>query len=1409
MKRQLKNTGLIVFSIAVWSSASIGQTPAAEAERRKALDAAKPTKVNAADPQPDDSYTVIYAGRLLGYYRYPEVQELASVMRTPAPGRPPFNPTVCEDHIADLADTDYKTPEAAKFREALQLALSESVGTTVRVAVGDDFAPFLLSRQMWDEANKQYVEKEDYSAVNGVWTPNDKLPDPQYQAILQGLGEPLPMDNVGCFMRLMRLDAMVPGEHEFYFGPTRLQNLARYLAPPNRPADAQPGQDYTRMLGANLYMQTNRLTPAASQVATPSARSSSTPHLPPAAKVKITAPKVALPWMRTVEIRNWDPSYRACIVRVDLLAGSHSPASLTVAQVAPNCQRTGNPATQISIPLNVTAEYDAARRVIGYKGKIESDTVLIQDVDYAVVAVNNSDTELEAWQPFTVVPPFFGFSPSSRQVSAADRPWVIKHDNERGKRVAIFGVVDPNLIQFIGRYNAAWLEWNGRVDDNYETDLQVSDPAEALKQAIEYCRATTDCDEKTRIVVLAQMPQQTAYAMAGSFRGLKDSLKDTNIDLIVAEADPVHGTGNRTTLRIDGNQDEFEDPVVVVPDPGADVPDDHRDQMAVKVQRAIVTPGDYHVAGNAPRVVRNQAIYVTDNNVPTNWFPKPADAMTPNPPPGAPTLLTHLQNQMWGKEHAVADIPQFAGPGPANPDEWQTGLQKLGLKAMQRYCKSDAAMLQLRDIFYVKAFTTLPLTKNGYEAVMDALYWKGDFVRCMNVAGTTIASALQRSQDLQQTQVYGLLADQSLTKDWSLATLGTNPAQPDPASAFRLVADRLLDPKKLYSVAVTDYLSNGDTGYPAFQGAEPPPDTPWSRTWLLTVVESIMGDPPKAKLALKALDTLSRVAGVPGNGPLPDSHLFHSDHMLADWVKAAVDGRDVKVDTGPTGRLERNVQQRPVWSFELYKLDFSYSMAAHSGLERTVPQLFPGVSAVDLTAADSSAIAFDEMFRVQHDHKSREWYVQSELNYGYRKTRQASKSITNANSPTCVAASTPGSPNPAISDSVGAGCGDPYAHSQTADFFYNEFGYAQRLRANTSPYGWKLQLPIAAQTQLKPSIALPEGFSGSMNAPSSIISSPRSVYLEGRPGFRWDFSYPKPSNWNLGQGGGGGGQSAGGQQGGSGGGGKGKKGGGGASSSSQNQGNGQNQNNSANGPGGAGGGGGAQTQTFDSFVEFGYEFGPSLNGPKEFKFYDPTPTGMATGWLTSPANPQNLTKSACAAQTQGNETIVAVADVVDCFFAASNAPATGSVFSQPYLLTPIIGGRSHFQDGMYFDYHLDVPAPFLVGRFTTLSNIEFVSDLRSDYLIGRAGDTPIDTHFLFDSKQSLNIPIFMLFSGKVSLAPSVEMIFFSNKISGNLYKSYSTSVSLSYTFERRTGLNWWKTVGYQNPVPTLPTLPSR
>jgi len=1268
-------------------------------------------------PTRADSYTVEYAGRLFGYYRFPEVQ-------TKDPKR-----KAEESCLGDI--TAATAPEAARFREALEVADKDAVGTKLRLAAGDNFAPFLLAREMWDVDKSDLQEKSYYVGRNNDWIDYETLikahPE-DYTSILNGGGS-IPADNVGCFFRRMKFDAIVPGKHDFYFAPAQLQFLARYLANP-----AAGDETPTKMLGVNLVMTTRAVAVSDPQVSASSADKAK----PPVLKIegvedqpKIVMPKNILPWMRSVQIQNLPASATACIVRVKTLP----------ADEAKICDQ---PEFQLERKTPDKAAKDERKVTF----EIKNTKVLDWDTDYAVAVMLQQGTgkTLVAWKGFSVAPPFFGYAEGTHTVSDASRPWFTKPASTGGKAVTVFGVVDPSLMQFVGRYNYVWLEAKPndrtKVDDRYETDVQVADPAEALGQAMEYCEQFDDCRE-TQKIVLAQMSQQVADAMVASFR---DEGLSQKFDLVITQADDSRGSGNKTFVGDGGDQ---ADPVVVVPETAAKIDNDgdQKDKMRVRLAMAIVTPGD---ANAWTRIVRNLSVKpANDEAITTEWIPQPANIAKSLSPlkalaqgKGADNLLGHLRQL---DKEIIKDTSVEKMTATATDAEWQKGLKEIALKAMARTCKADVAMIQNRDVYFTRQFKDLLLTEAGFRAILKAIFWKGDYVQCMSVSGSTITAVLQRAQELQQKAFYGSLSDLPLgnKEDWSLKTLGANEEQMD--ASLRVISGHLLDPKKLYSIAVTDFMGTGDTGYPALQGAEPPPQTPWSKIKLRLLASAITDDEDPSPIT-DNLDTLTRVskAGVPP----PDSG--QTNQLFAKWLKSVFVGLPVTNIKDP---LELDFQGRPTWSISLYKADFAYSLAAHSGLERNIPATFPGVSAVDLTAADSSSITFDYIVRLQRDTGGNEFYEQSEANYGYRKTRQASKTTPS---------------NPSI--------GDPYVRNQPADFIYNEFGYARHFYPNhENPKTWKLQLPMGVQTQLAPLVSLPEGVSGPSGSPATIIASPRSYFISGRPGFRWEFSYPKPATWSAG---GGGGQSA-------------------SSASSAKGGKGSTP---------SGSGGGAQNQTFDSFLEFGYQLGPSIGGPNAFVFSDPS------HWLTATTNASNAAHP-CAVQTpEGSLTTVSVADVVNCFNAASNpVPKTGTPsFTQPYL-SQIVGGRTHFQNGLYLNYRLDTPLPIVLprDRFTMLSNVEVISELRGDFFFGHGQDTPVDTHFLLDAKESLSFPILSTFNGKLSFSPSIELIYYTNKISDNLYRSYSTSVSLNYTFDWRQGLNWAKVIGYQNPVPASPTLPSR
>jgi hypothetical protein len=48
-------------------------------------------------------------------------------------------------------------------------------------------------------------------------------------------------------------------------------------------------------------------------------------------------------------------------------------------------------------------------------------------------------------------------------------------------------------------------------------------------------------------------------------------------------------------------------------------------------------------------------------------------------------------------------------------------MRQVALKTMARYCHSDMAMMQLRDVFWAPIFSTFHLNTEGFEALMDAI----------------------------------------------------------------------------------------------------------------------------------------------------------------------------------------------------------------------------------------------------------------------------------------------------------------------------------------------------------------------------------------------------------------------------------------------------------------------------------------------------------------------------------------------------------------------------------------------------------------------------------------------------------------------------------------------------------------
>jgi hypothetical protein len=1289
-------------------------------------------------PQPNESnsYTVEYTGRLFGYFRVPDVQS--------------FSPEKCPDGLRD----DDKSPEAAAFGKVSQNVRHASPGTTVLVAVGDNFAPFLLSRKMLrtkEEAESEskgpnaglrLVDKEDYEWDQSRWVPvmnPAKLPEDY----LKGKGT-IPTDNVACFLMAMQFDAIVPGEHDFHFGPERLREIARFLHQDN---------NHPRMLASNLYMKAkyvdpyNPQGPAAADAVGAKGPQGAHPNPPTAPKVVL--PKTVLPWMRAITIRNAHKPRAEARDVTDVCVFPVDPDEKVVPKKsADDCRKAD---LHFSIEKNPRRKEADAKdeKVLDLEYWLAPGTPPLDPGAYRAYMVTRAATGTDGAQadsqPFTVQLPFLEY-PATGEDLAKLKPWVIKGDTGK-QRVAIFGVVSATILDQVGSRNSTWLyQSDSKVDNRREVEVMAADAAEALKQVFQYCESDTDC-RSARKVLLAQMPQQEAYELAPHIafpHGAK------RIDLIVAAADPDRATGDRELTRDLPPRKEGADParaaaapVVVLPGPhfGSNTPY----ELQVQISAATVMPS---YDDGKKQYIRNK-VYRAD----------PSKLLAVNPFPGELNFLK-------GDDTLVAR----SGIANTTQQEARAGIEQLALRAMRETCHADIAMLQHRDVFLPEGdlendFLNKHVNEEGLKQLLSAILWKGDFVVCQNLTGDTINSVLQLSKQLEDDETNGLATE--LTMGMSLAILGADAGAAQDTD--RVIDAQVLDPKRLYSVALTDFLATGAAGYSMLNGAEPPPATLWSKARLRplsvvaasTILNQRRPDRDAFSLGKEALDRADLSKALPPAAAATFRPAKPNQPGFRDWAKHLFI-IDPMAHICPDDALcpEGTAQQKSVLWIDLYKADVSYSLFLHNGSEESIGQRFPGVTSTTLSTPESASKAADYIFRVEHDSTHFLEYGQSSLNYGYRVQR----GTTNNN--------------------------EAYQPSQTADYYYLEGGLGIRFRpVQASPAGWKAILAAGVQTQPgRPftqfslsAFGLAPASAGGSSSSTPPTVAPRSIYDLQHFGFRYDFIYPKPKSPNQSAGGVGGSTAGGASASNSSGG---KKGGGSSSSGSQSgggQGQGQGQ-----------GSGQSQAQTFNTYLEFGLERGTVYHGISQFNFL-PAQIDSPTGLVADAAAPAfcGVAEWSCLeslAAAYKNETL-----------AASNSanltlPKTTSAIYAG-TLESVFADRTHQQHGFYFNFRFDAPMPM---RPTT----EIVLENKGSWYMPHS-DLVLDTRLNDDLKVSLVVPVWQ----KISLSPTLELFFFQNQVYGNLYRSYSTSLSLNYSFEWHNGLRWKRSLGYANPVPPQPTLP--
>ena len=962
--------GVLLKACLVWSCAANGQTP----------------------------LSVVYTGRTLGYFRYPEQQSRLN-----------FNH--CIDDPSTMSDAT---------RLFLQALRSQASGAQVLAGMGDNFAMDLNSRQFVDQTESG-IDREpkdlwtwDYLSPSHRWLPDAEVVHGRLaDNIAKGYGQ-IPADNVGCFLRYAKYDAIVPGNADFYYGPERLRMLARFLM-----SDQGPAFPKVPMLAANL-----------AEVSTvPGAN----PRIPDYQReksflgneslnyevvqretggepaIQIDLPDTVLPYLRKIVIHDafdvLDPGGNDGRVELDNEPDGTTfdarPRNPGAALEQRKLESPGRAPRSVEIRYRFdTVEFCPAIAGLTqdpYKLDLNRCTELQADPEAAKDAQKKLNNDLyyraaaQVLQPntnwgvcllwkrppaghprplcrlFSVYAPFLQYPADAKP---APPPYWIK-DTSSGK-VAIFGVVDPAVSTSIGRLNYGWLNSNPK----YDTEVKVLDPAVALNQVLEECNAHDDC-KNARKVLLAQMPAAAAANLAANIR--------FTFDLVISQSDDSRETGDVTiskTINLDSPRGTDARPPTLAT-PGSVYTPSSPGKIMLVVQKATVTRPSGCETGLCSGTWRltNQV-----TALPYDYHRPGGDGLTL-------------------RKAAGTALSQYGVRGDSESWTSQQILARLALLGMQKALHADVALMQKRDLFEPKESGDQAITPANLEEMIDRVFWKNDYALPIPVTGATLKSLLKTSAAIAATESNSV--DVDLERGRDLVPLGVFE---ELATKDTIVNAQQIQDDALYSAAVTDFLAFGDTGYTEFLEPAVPPALRMRDFSKLHSVAAIVCQAVRSALIpkhpefskarcgpaeLRALD----YEDVSSQVPFDTTSGYTAWRRFFAWITPSLNyHHDFTLYSG-TDPAEQTSQQKPRFSFTVEKTDVSVAVQEH---QRTLqPVTTPaGPGSIDLqaskfagnpisqvTAPNSLALSFDNRTRFRWSGRRVDFFAMDDLAYYSSKTQ--------------------------------------------------------------------------------------------------------------------------------------------------------------------------------------------------------------------------------------------------------------------------------------------------------------------------------------------------------------------------------------------------------------------------------------
>jgi hypothetical protein len=768
----------------------------------------------------------------MGHFRSPDVQG-KGVDGSGCPNVP--DPTVSWS----VAATD--------FRSALDDAHVEAGVPTVLLGTGDNFAPELEAREFCEVPaqgrNDERNGKEFFTWDGNQWVVNTV--DIQQSAVRRNI----PFDNVANFFVKEGYAALVPGKHDFYFGPERLRELANYLATTPIPLGLKLHLENVQMLGANIAVQTAWKTEHKTVLDTedkiwfiprlPTVSDLLELEDPPStdqeklARGNLLGTELKLsglsdggsvyPWFQgaDLQISGSDPD--------GLVAGRIADDALTV-KVCPSSV-TGNP-DSIMDPNSPDGQAHCKpvtryRDPQGDGSKFRlilpnaDGSVLIPGENYGLcfslpvsankkIVYDRNKTRTFCVR-FSVRKSFFQRTwpppndpdPNAEPAAKEPKPYVLLQTTDLSGTpiaIAIFGVVDPHLGEYIGMLNLAWENQKGK---KYKTQVAMTDPEEALKEMLDYFEAQNPClkstldpEEKAKCVVvpkltrvlLAQMSPAEAQALAR---------RTGKFQVVISAADPEAGASNHL------EQTETS--------PGGGT-----------FSTTLAVPEPYYVAGRTGEQksqwmadIGSLQIYPVNQASGTRkTVLEHFESVSINRPRVSPPNQFWVEVQKYLNKNCLESPPHgfnkrvFEIPVTSSTASQEAQIEWLAACVAQKQWGADVVLFQKRDFFVDLPYST-EMQADTFQQFLGRLIWKGDFLSMLYVPGSALQAAMKQSKAYDADDASTLsLADE---KKRGLVATGI---RYDSAHDEYVINEVPLDKNRIYAVVTSDYIGAGDTGYP-------------------------------------------------------------------------------------------------------------------------------------------------------------------------------------------------------------------------------------------------------------------------------------------------------------------------------------------------------------------------------------------------------------------------------------------------------------------------------------------------------------------------------------------------------------------------------------------------------------------